>query len=45
MPGLLTRLVVDEFAKILSLEDAGADRDDIIDRPPDQLPPGSLEQL
>jgi len=39
------RLVVDEFAKILLLEDAGADRDDIIDCPPDQLPPRSLEQL
>jgi phenolic acid decarboxylase len=32
------KLVIDEFATITFLEDSGPDREDVIDRAPDQLP-------
>ena len=34
------KLVIDESAQITFLEDAGPDRDDVIDRPSFELPPG-----
>jgi phenolic acid decarboxylase len=34
------RLVIDEFATITFLEDCGANRDDVINCPPHELPPG-----
>jgi len=34
------KLVIDEAAKITFVEDCGAERDDVIDCPPSELPPG-----
>jgi phenolic acid decarboxylase len=38
------KLVIDEFATITFMDDCGANRDDIINCPPDQLPPGYANQ-
>ena len=38
------KLVIDEFAEISFIENAGPDRDDVINRPPSELPPGYAQR-
>jgi phenolic acid decarboxylase len=38
------KLVIDEAATITFIEDCGPDRDDVIDRPPSELPPGYTQR-